>query len=163
MARHAASAGVTAIVAVLAVASASAQAPGSAVYKCSLQDGRVLYSDVACKGATVVDADGGTADPSAVARLERDSAAFNAMMWERRLAEERAALARQASIAQQAPPEPVVAEAAGGGWHYFDPGYAYAVVPNAKRHANKHQRAHPRAQTVPAKPSPLMTRRVPPR
>lgn len=50
-----------------------------AVYKCAGGEGVPLYTDLPCKGGTLVDIRPGTADPAAVARLEREQDRFAAL------------------------------------------------------------------------------------
>jgi hypothetical protein len=75
MARRAAVAG-----AVLAIAmSGIAAAASGAVYKCAGAEGVPLYTDLPCKGGTLVDIRPGTADPTAIARLTREQDRFAAL------------------------------------------------------------------------------------
>lgn len=91
-----------------------ARAADAAVFRCVEPGGRVLYTDVPCRNAVVVDLHPGTADPAAAQRLKQAQAALDAGMARLRADEardaERAeayALSRAALSAAQPPaPEP---------------------------------------------------------
>jgi hypothetical protein len=113
------------------------------VYKCAQEGGRVMYSDVPCKGGTVVDVDAGAPNAAAIARLAQDNAAFDRQMALRRAAEERAALERQQLNAQleAAQAAQSMADAAVDDRYYYAP--AYGVVPTAPRKRHKRHEHKP--------------------
>ena len=101
--------------AALLLASPVARAADTAVFRCVEPGGRVLYTDVPCRNAAVVELHPGTADPAAAQRLKQAQATLDAGMAKLRAEEardaERAeafALARAAALASQPPaPAPV--------------------------------------------------------
>lgn len=126
------------------------------VYKCTQEGGRVLYSDVPCKGGAVVDVHAGTANPAAVRELARDNAAFDRKMAARRAAEDQAELRRrqldtQLELARAAQGSPT---ASYGGPGYYAPGYAFVTPPRVKRHTPSHHDTHAPERRVPASAPP---------
>ncbi len=80
---------------IASLASASAGAAGTPIYKCFDKQLGVLYTDVPCKDGEEVDIRAGDADPAALARLQRELDALDRSV-ERRVAEDRrTALQRQ--------------------------------------------------------------------
>lgn len=145
---------------IVTLALASASSAEAQVYKCTQEGGRVLYSDVACKGGTVLDVTAGAADPRAIARLERDGAAFDRMMEARRIADEREAMRRQ-EIAQRSAAEAAIGDFAANppqyyGYYdgYYGPGYGLVATPPIREHAHA-KRAHVTEHRVPVRPSPI--------
>lgn len=134
-----------------------ASAADAAVYKCTQAGGTVLYSDIPCKGGTVVDVRSGEADPGAIARLEHDRAEFDRNMITRRAVDEAAAIRREALNAQlrQAEAARQMAEAAADtSPQYYGPVYGF-VAPRVKRHAHPRKTVHAPRRSVPASPVPL--------
>ena len=106
------------------------------VYKCRQPNGTVLYTDLPCKGGTVVDIRLGPADPGAPARLARAQAELDAAAAQRRAEEEMAASRLEdlnrlhlEAEAEQEPTAPVA--------DYPDFAYGPWYGPS-KRHAHHH-------------------------
>ena len=131
------------------------------VYKCIQPGGRVLYSDVACQGGAIVDANGGAPSPAAVRQLAHDNAAFDRKMEARRNAEDMAAIHREQLDAQRAAAEAAqrIAEAGAPNPQYVDPGYGYFATPRVRPHARAHSAADRSKSRVPATASPLTASR----
>ena len=144
--------------AVLLVAPPVARGADTAVFRCVEQGGRVLYTDVPCRNAVVVDLHPGTADPAAAQRLKQAQATLDAGMARLRADEAREAeraqayaLSRAAALAAQ-PPEPApVAD--------YWPVYGGFVGPIRPRH---HHGVSPRP-IGPGKPRPPQSGAKPPR
>jgi hypothetical protein len=137
------------------VIAAYASTAGAAIYKCTEAGGQVLYSDVPCKGGSVVDVRPGDADPAAIARLERDRAEFDRNMVARRAADDAAALQRAALDARLREAEAaqrVAEETASAAVPYYSPLF---VVPHVKRHSHPHKVRPAPKRNVPASPVPL--------
>ena len=104
---------ITLAAAAFLIASAAARAADTTVLRCVDPGGRVLYTDVPCRNAAVVELYPGAADPAAAQRLRQAQAMLDAGMDKRRAedardAERREAFAqaRDAALAAQ-PPEVV--------------------------------------------------------
>jgi hypothetical protein len=144
---------------------AFARTADAEVYKCTEAGGKVLYADVPCRGGSVVDVRAGSADPAAIARLERQGAEFDRNMIARRAADEASAIQREALNAQlrQAEAAQRASEAAADmQTQYYGP--AYFVAPRVKpprshRHSHAHQAPRAPRHNVPASPVPLPTLR----
>jgi hypothetical protein len=107
------------------------------VYKCTQPNGTVLYTDLPCKGGTVMDIRLGPADPAAPARLAHAQAELDAVAAQRRAEEEIAAARREElnrfhleaeAEAEQAPAAPLA--------DYPDAAYDPVYGP-AKGHAHR--------------------------
>jgi Domain of unknown function (DUF4124) len=103
---------ITLAAAAFLIASPAARAADTSVFRCVDPGGRVLYTDVPCRNAAVVELHPGAADPAAAQRLRQAQAMLDAGMDKRRAedardAERREAFAqaRDAALAAQ-PPEP---------------------------------------------------------
>ena len=97
----------------LLIASPLVRAAEITVFRCVEPGGRVLYTDVPCRNAALVELHPGTADPAAAQRLRQAQATLDAGMDKLRAEQardaERAeafAQARAAALAMQPPPEP---------------------------------------------------------
>jgi hypothetical protein len=122
----------------MALACAPAWAVDTPIYKCFDNHLSLVYTDLPCKDGEVVDIRAGSADPAAVARLERardqlDQSADERTRDERRAAEMRgmAWLPDDDSAAPQAAAEP------------FDYGYGYLPYPLLRPHHPRQHRPHP--------------------
>jgi len=94
------------------------------IYKCMDKSAGIVYTDIPCKdGERMNDLRAGSADPAAIARLDREREA-----WDRgsaqRLAEERRAMVEQRRYYNDAGPTFLVQEGGGGG-PYDWPDYAF--------------------------------------
>jgi hypothetical protein len=154
----------TAVLAIVTVGAITWAASAAAqVYKCTQDGGRVLYSDMPCKGGAAVDVRAGTANPAAVTQLARDNAAFDRKMAARRAAEDQAEFRRQRLDAQletaKAAQGGVIASDSGP--YYYAPGNAFVAAPHVKRQAHSHHaRTAQQEHRVPAiSPPPSGVRR----
>ena len=124
-------AGCAAVALALGVQGVAANAADVPVYKCKQASGAVAYQDYPCKGGVVVDIKPDTADPTAVARLERAQTEFNrsaAARAELALRQQELDLRRREIEASRAPydtggPGPSSGYYSGYGGYY--PGYLY--------------------------------------
>ena len=145
LARAAACALTALVIAVIAIAPASAA--NTTVYKCLDNRLGLVYTDLPCKDGERLDIRAGDADPAAVARLERvrdqlDQSAAQRIVDERRAAEQTALASRlrRDAAEERSPPESMA-------YLPFDYGYGYApFLPAARTHpprARPHKLAGP--------------------
>jgi hypothetical protein len=122
----------------MALAAAPALAVDAPIYKCLDNHLSLVYTDLPCKDGEVVDIRAGSADPAAIARLERardqlDQSAAERTRDERRAAEIRA----MASL----PDDDVAAPQPGA--EPSDYGYGYLPYPLLRPHHPRRHRPHP--------------------
>ena len=126
----------------------NAIAADTRIYKCAQPNGRVLYTDQACEGGTVVDIRLDPVDPNALTRLVRAGVELDAAEAQRRAHEAEQArrdeLQLQLQMESEQEPVPLAEEG------YFDdePWYGYGSFPNDRHHRrsapNDHRRlGHP--------------------
>jgi hypothetical protein len=142
----------TAVLAIVTVGVATWAASATAqIYKCAQEGGRVLYSDMPCKGGAAIDVRVGTANPAAVTQLARDNAAFDRKMAARRAAEDQAEFRRQQLNAQieAAKAAQGGAMASDSGPYYYAPGNAFVAAPHVKRQTHSHRARHAQEHRVP--------------
>lgn len=130
-------------------------AADAAIYKCVGSGASVLYSDIPCKGGSVVDVRAGIADPGAIERLERERVEFDRNMVARRAADDAAALRRAALDAQQREAEAAQRTAEATAYsppQYYVPAYG-VVAPRMRRHPHPHPIARAARHGGPARTS----------
>jgi hypothetical protein len=129
----------------------NAIAADTRIYKCAQPNGRVLYTDQACKGGTVVDIRLDPVDPNALTRLTRAGAELDVAEAQRRAhgAEQaRRDESNQLQPQMESEQEPVPLAEDG----YFDDEPWYGSSPNYRHHRrsapNDHMRlGHPSQDT----------------
>jgi hypothetical protein len=144
--------GALALVALLASPAAAAQA--APVFKCTDARGATLYTDEPCNGGRQVDIRPGSADPAAVARLERaqeslDRAAELRAIEARDAAHREALALREARMAEaEGPP---AYDTTAPDYYYYAAPYRYpSVRPHKPRPHRPHTADRPRS-VVPAR------------
>ena len=116
---------------------APAWAVTAPIYKCFDSQLNLVYTDLPCKEGEVVDIRAGSADPVAVARLERERDQLDQSAAQRMLDERRAALAPGYGTSPPQAPSPteVAADTYGYGVGY--------IYPPVRRPPLHHRRPHP--------------------
>lgn len=107
---------------------ASAHAEGMPIYKCLDRNLGIVYTDLPCKDGEKLDLRPGSADPAAVARLERDREELNMAAQQRLADERRASLQRDLAYYSQ-PPAPIMVGPGPQDYStdYGDYGYGYPL------------------------------------
>jgi len=124
----------------------------SAIYRCAQPGGAVLYSDIPCEGAKVVDIQPGSADPNARERLARVQAELDRAAADRR-AREQFEEARREELrrgAEQNRPSPSgdAPELYGTAYDFYAP-YALAAPLRNDRHRGASSKFRDREKRVP--------------
>jgi hypothetical protein len=96
----------------------------SAIYRCAQPGGAVLYSDVPCDGAKVVDIYPGSADPNAKERLARVQSELDRAAADRR-AREQVEEAHREALRREAAPEANAPGPSGGGPELYGTAYDF--------------------------------------
>jgi len=122
----------------MALAAAPAWAVDTPIYKCFDNHLSLVYTDLPCKDGEVVDIRAGSADPAAVARLERARDQLDQSAAERTRDERRAAELRGMAL----PPDDDVA-APQAAAEASDYGYGYLPYPLSRPYHPRRHRPHP--------------------
>ena len=110
---------------------AAAMQPSTAVYKCTLADGAIVYQDYACSGGVVVDIKPDVANPDAIARLERARIESERATALRKIDEAAAAMRRNEGL-RRAPETEIPVEAPDS--YIALPGTVYAPAAVSRLH-----------------------------
>jgi hypothetical protein len=110
------------------------------IYKCAQPNGRVLYTDQACKGGTAVDIRLGPVDPNALTRLAHAGAELDAAEAQRRTEQARRDELNQPQPQMDSEQEPVPLAEDG----YFDDEPWYGSFPGYRHHRRSSPDAHMR-------------------
>jgi hypothetical protein len=143
------------IVSIAVAALACSSAADAAIYKCIGSGASVLYSDIPCKGGSVVDVRAGIADPGAIERLQRERVEFDRNMLARRAADDAVAMRRAALDAQMREAEAAQRTAEAAAYpppQYYVPAYG-VVAPRMRRHPHSHPIARTARHGGPARTS----------
>ncbi len=136
MLKHATCLGIAAGAMALVTPAWAVEAP---IYKCFDKQLNLVYTDLPCKEGEVVDIRAGSADPVAVARLERERDQLDQSAAQRMEDERRAALWPGYATWQPQEPSPPEAEADTYGYGY---GYVYPLVRRPRLHHPRPHRPH---------------------
>src|SRR5262249_61641879 len=107
VAKKVASAFALTVVGALTLGIGSANAENTPIYKCLDRNLGIVYTDLPCKDGERLDLRPGNADPTALARLERDREELNMAAQQRIADEPRASLQRDLAF-YSPPPAPIL-------------------------------------------------------